>query len=134
MFDYSFFALLFAIATTLAPAGADEVGFINVRHPEQRMTWTREGDGRWAMTMNERDIGRFERTGDAIFHHSDNRSPDRFLLNELLDPSALTRRATRIPLRGRFAPTVIHVDRDGEVTLRDPTGRLLRTDLRLTAR
>ena len=131
MFDYSFFALLFAIATTLAPAGSDEVSLVNVRHPEQRMTWTREEDGRWAMTMNGRDIGHFERAGDAVFHHSGQRSPDRFLLSELLDADALTRRTRRVPLAGRFAPTVIRVDRDGGVTLRDPTGRLLRTDLRL---
>ena len=45
MLDYSFFALLFALATTLAPAGAEEVGFQNVRHPDQSMTWRHGDDG-----------------------------------------------------------------------------------------
>lgn len=134
MFDYAFFAMLFAVATALAPANSREVTLVNARHPEQEMTWTRQDDGRWAMTMNERDLGRFERTEDAVFHHTENRSPERFLLGDLVDASSLSRRARRVPLRGRFAPTIIHVERDGAVTLRDPSRRLLATDLRLTTR
>jgi len=130
MFDFSFFALLFVVATSLAPGDAREVTLVNARHPSQRMTWTRGADGRWAMTLNERDMGQFERTDDAVFHHSGQRSPDHFPLADLLDPSTLTSR--RVRLRGRFGPTVLHVRRGGGATrLSDPTGELLRTDLRL---
>lgn len=135
MFDYSFFALLFTLATTLAPADAREVSLINARHPEQRMTWTRGDDGRWAMTMNDRDLGHFERTGDAVFHHTGQRSPDHFPLDALLDPARLSARATRLSLRGRFSPTALEIRReDGRVVLHDPDRRLLATDLRLEHR
>jgi hypothetical protein len=130
MFDFSFFALLFAVATSLAPADAREVTLVNVRHPTQRMTWTRGDDGRWAMTLNERAMGELERRDGAIFRHTGQRSPDHFPLRDLVEPPAPT--ARRVRLRGRFAPTVLHVQRrGGTTTLSDPSRELLRTDLRL---
>lgn len=135
MTDYSFFAMLFAIATSLSSPTSHEVSLVNVRHPEQRIVFTREDDGRWAMTLNERDVGRFERVGDAIFHHTDQRSPDRYMLAELLDPTAMGPRTERIPLRGTFAPAVLSVQRArGEITIEDPSREVLMTPLALRSR
>lgn len=132
MFDYSFFALLFAIATTLAPAGASRVELQNQRHPEQSMVWTEAADGRWALSLNGRDVGSFVREGDVITHHTGQGAPDAHPLADLLTPGTLRRSARTIELRGGFAPARIEVVRDGgSVVLRDPTRHLLGTDLRL---
>lgn len=133
MFDYSFFALLFAVATALAPPDASEVTLRNQRHPRQTVTFTRGDDGRWALRVNDRDVGALERRDGAVFHHTGQRSPGHFPIDEMLDPATLD--AARIRLRGRFAPTVLSVRRDdGRVILHDPGGELLRTDLALESR
>ena len=135
MTDYSFFAMLFVIATSLSPGGSHEVSLVNVRHPEQRIVFSRGDDGRWAMTLNERDVGRFERVGDAVFHHTDLRSPDRYVVSDLVDASALGREVERVALRGPFAPAVLRVRRtDGEVTIDDPSREVLMTPLAIRAR
>jgi hypothetical protein len=134
MTDYSFFAMLFAIATSLSPPTSHEVSLVNVRHPEQRIVFSLGDGGRWTMTLNQRDVGRFERVGDAVFHHTDLRSPDRHLLSELLDPSTLGRGTERIPLRGTFAPAVLTVRRaGGEITIEDPSREVLMSPLALRA-
>lgn len=130
--DYSFFAMLFAVATALAPEGAHEVSLQNMRHPEQSLVWTRGDDGRWAMQMNTRDAGHFERRGEVIVHHTGVDAPRRYPLAELLDTRGLGRRTDHVDLRGTFAPTVLRVERSGgAIELVDPTRALLMTRLRL---
>lgn len=132
MFDTSFFAWLFLVATSLAPADATTVTLENTAHPEQRMIWTRADDGRWAMTINGRDMGHFVRESEVVVHHTGTRAPDRFPIAELVQPSDLRRNATRIRLAGTRAPTVIHVEPDGGARrLVDPSRETLRVPLRL---
>ncbi|MCZ7683849.1 MAG: hypothetical protein M5U28_35830 [Sandaracinaceae bacterium] len=135
MFDYSFFALMFALATSLAPDGAREVALQNTRYPEQELAWVREGDGRWAMTINGRDMGHFRREGDAIVHETGVRAPDRFELASLADGRDLRRGARRVRLRGRWSRTVLEVSEEtGGPLVRDPTREVLAVPLRLRAR
>lgn len=135
MLDYSFFALLFAIATSLAPASATTVVLENTQHAEQRMEWTRGEDGRWAMLINGRDMGHFARDGSDVVHDTGVRAPDRFPLAELADARDLRRGATRVRLRGRFAPTILRIEADGDASrITDPGGDHLRVPLRLYAR
>lgn len=132
MLDYSFFALMFALATSLAPEGARTVVLENTRHAEQRMEWTLEDDGRWAMTINGREMGRFHRDGDAIVHETGVRAPDRFELVELADARDLRRGARRVRLRGRWAARVIEVRSEGGARiLADPSREVLAVPLRL---
>ncbi|MEZ4335873.1 MAG: hypothetical protein R3B82_04535 [Sandaracinaceae bacterium] len=98
MFDYSFFALLFLLATSLAPDAGAERAWINSRYPEQSITWTPEGEG-WAMRVNGREMGIFHLDGDAVVHHTGQGEPHRFPVAALSGP--VSRDARRIPLRGR---------------------------------
>ncbi|HEY8428875.1 MAG TPA: hypothetical protein VIL20_10890 [Sandaracinaceae bacterium] len=132
MLDFSFFALLFAIATSLAPAGARTVVLENTQHPEQRMAWMLESDGRWAMTLNGREMGRFWRDGAAIVHETGVRAPDRFELARLAEVRDLRRGARRVRLRGRWSERVIEVrDEGGARILADPSREVLGVPLRL---
>ncbi|MCA9606582.1 MAG: hypothetical protein KC619_13345 [Myxococcales bacterium] len=132
MFDYSFFALLFLLATSLAPDAGAERAWINSRYPEQSITWTPEGEG-WAMRVNGREMGIFHLDGDAVVHHTGQGEPHRFPVAALSGP--VSRDARRIPLRGRFAPTVLAVERSGdEVRLVDAGRELLRVPLILSSR
>ena len=132
MFDSSFFALLFLLASSLAPDSGAERTWINSRYPQQTIQWTHAGDG-WAMTINGREMGVFHRDGDAIVHHTGQGEPQRFSVDALApEVPAGTR---RIVLRGRFAPTVLSVERaEGRVTIVDPTRELLRVPLILGSR
>lgn len=131
MFDYSFFALLFLVATSLAPTGATTVTLENTHHPEQRMIWTRGEDGRWAMTINGRDMGHFSREPEAIVHHTGVRAPERFPIRELADRRDLRRDALRVRLIGARAP-MLRVEREGAaLRLVDPTREVLAVPLRL---
>jgi hypothetical protein len=135
MFDFSFFALLFLLASSLAPDGSRSIVLENTRYPEQTMTWTRGSDGRWAMTINGRDLGFFERTADAIVHATGQRDPDRFAIVDLADAADLTRTATSIRLLGRWSPRIVSVAPEGDTRiLSDDSRELLRTPLRLRAR
>ena len=130
--DYSFFVLLFVIATSLSPTDATRVELQNVRHPEQSITWARGGDGRWAATVNQRELGHFERAGGEVVHHTGQGAPDRFRIDSLVTPAQLGRAANALTLRGQFEGTVLRVERaDGRVALHDPSGELLVTRLRL---
>ncbi len=132
MFDYSFFALLFLIASALAPNAGAERTWINSRHPEQQIAWTAEGDG-WAMRVNGREIGVFHLTADAVVHHTGQGEPRRFPIDALA--GAVAPGARRIPLRGRFAPTVLAVERaEGQLRLVDASRELLRVPLVLSSR
>lgn len=132
MFDYSFFALMFALATSLAPEGARTVVLENTRHAEQRMQWVRQDDGRWAMTINGREMGHFSRTDDAVVHETGTRAADRFELASLGEVRDLRRGATRVRLRGRWSRTVLEVsDEDGALRLSDPSREVLAVPLRL---
>ncbi|MBX3276159.1 MAG: hypothetical protein KF729_38255 [Sandaracinaceae bacterium] len=132
MADYSFFALLFLLASALAPDAVAERTWTNSRHPEQSIRWTREGDG-WAMRVNGRELGVFHRDGDSVVHHTGQGAPHRFPV-EALAP-AFARAARRIPLGARFAPVVLAVEREADrVTLSDPSRELLRVPLHLSAR
>lgn len=132
MLDYSFFALLFLLATGLAPDASQERAWINSRHPQQSIVWSREGDG-WAMRINGRELGVFHRDGDAIVHHTGQSEPQRFPLDALAPE--VPRDARRIALRGAFAPTVLTVERgEGRLTLVDASRELLRVPLILSAR
>jgi hypothetical protein len=134
MFDFSFFALLFLLAQSLAPDGSARLVLENVRHPEQRMEWTRGGDGQWAMTINERDMGRFERRGADVVHHSGVREAEHFPIAALVDVSELRRGAEHVRLAGTFAGRRVEIAPDGDgIVLTDPTRALLRTPLRLRA-
>lgn len=131
MADYSFFALLFFLASSLAPGATEERTWVNARHPEQMITWTPGGAG-WAMTVNGREVGVFHRDGDTIVHDTGQGAPDRFPIAQL---ASMRPGAPRIVLRGTFAPTVLTVERQGgRLRLVDPTGRLLRAELILRAR
>ena len=99
-FDYAFFALLFAVATTLAPADAREVTLVNGAHPDETLVWTRGEDARWALTVNGRDVGHFRRDGAMVVHETGQRAPDRFPIASLVDPDSLRRGATRLPTKG----------------------------------
>lgn len=133
--DYAFFAMLFAIATALAPSGSTEVGFQNTRHPDQRMTWVREGDGRWAMTINGREAGHYQRNGASVVQDRGDEGTERFRLDQLLDPGDLTQRSTQIHLTERFQHAVLDVARRGAtVELRETAERILVTGLRLESR
>lgn len=130
--DYSFFALLFLLASALAPDASHERAWVNASHPEQEILWTREGDG-WAMRVNGRELGVFQRHGDAIIHQIDGRAPERFGVAELAGPTSAD--ARRIALRGSFAPNTLDVRREGDrLTLVDPGRELLRAPLILRAR
>ena len=132
MLDYSFFALLFLLAGSLAPDAGVERTWVNGRHPEQTITWT-AGEGGWALTVNGRDVGVFSRDGDAIVHDTRQGEPRRFPVSELA--GAVSGGARRVTLRGTFAPTVLTVRRaEGRLSLVDPTRELLRTELILRAR
>lgn len=135
MFDFSFFALLFLLASTLSPEGSRSIVLENTRYPEQSMEWTRQGDGRWAMTINGRELGHFERAGDAIVHATGQRDPDRFEIAELAERGDLARDARRIRLRGRFEARIVDVAVEGDARiLSDASRELLRTPLRLRSR
>ena len=84
MFDYSFFALLFLLATSLAPDAGAERAWINSRYPEQSITWTPEGEG-WAMRVNGREMGIFHLDGDAVVHHTGQGRGDREVPDAVLD-------------------------------------------------
>jgi len=130
--DYSFFALLFSLASALAPHGGQELTWVNGSHPEQTITWSRDGDG-WAMRINGRELGRFYARGDAVIHQLDGRAPDRHPTDALA--GAVEPDARRIELRGSFAPNTLEVRReDGRITLVDPGRELLRAPLILRAR
>lgn len=135
MFDYSFFAMLFAVATSLAPADATQVEWVNVRHPQQSLRWERASNGSWAMTVNERDVGRWVREASGITHRTGPDASRRFPLQALVRESDLVATTSRIRLRGQFSATTLAVERDGErLELVDPVGRLLATRLRLRFR
>ena len=137
MLDYSFFALLFYIASALAPGATAERTWVNGRHPEQSITWTRGTNG-WALTVNGREVGLFRRDGDAIVHDTRTPStpdaePRRFPIAQLA--AHFGPDADRITLRGSFAPATLTVERAGQqVTLSDPSRHLLRTELILRGR
>lgn len=132
MFDYSFFALLFLLASSLAPNASTERTWVNSRYPEQSISWTREGEG-WSMRVNGREIGVFHRHGDAIVHHTGSGPPRSFPIAELAAPPSPG--ARRAVLRGRFAPTVLTIRRSqGRLELVDPSRELLRVPLILQAR
>src|SRR5688572_20258953 len=100
--DYSFFALMFLIASALAPQGARELTLQNMRHPEQSIVWTRQADGAYAMRLNERDVGAFRRDDTSVVHTTGVREPVRFSITELVDSSALRVDTSALPLRGSF--------------------------------
>ncbi|GAB5549529.1 MAG: hypothetical protein RLP09_10470 [Sandaracinaceae bacterium] len=134
-FDYAFFALLFAVATTLAPADAREVTLVNGAHPDETLVWTRGEDARWALTVNGRDVGHFRRDGAMVVHETGQRAPDRFPIASLVDPDSLRRGATRLPTKGSFAPAVITVSRQGgRVELSDASREVLYVPLLLRSR
>ena len=131
MVDYSFFALLFLIANTLAPDATHEVAWVNERHPEQTITWTHAEDG-WRMQVNGRDLGVLRRDGDVVVHDTGQGTPARVPVSRL---ARVARGSRRVRLLGQFAPTVLEVDRSGpRLRLVDPGRALLRTPLRLTGR
>ena len=130
--DYSFFALLFMLASSFAPDATAELTWVNGSHPEQAITWTPEGQG-WELRVNGREVGIFQRDGDAIVHHTGQGPPRRFPFARLA--AAVTPDATRVTLRGTFAPGELRVEREGgRVTLIDPGRELLRAPLILRAR
>lgn len=130
--DYSFFALLFLLASALAPDAAHERAWVNASHPEQAITWTREGDG-WAMRVNGRELGVFHLRGDAVIHQTNGQAPERYPVAELASPPSPD--ARRVELRGSFAPNTLEVRReDDRLTLVDPGRELLRAPLILRAR
>ena len=132
MMDYSFFALLFLLASSLSPDANAELTWVNGSHPEQTISWTPEGDG-WELHVNGREVGIFQRDGDAIVHHTGQSEPRRFEIALLAEPIA--ENARRIRLRGSFAPTVLRVERTaGGVALVDASRELLRTRLILRVR
>jgi len=132
MFDYSFFALLFMLASSLAPDATAELTWVNGSHAEQTITWTPEGQG-WELHVNGREIGVFQRDGDAIVHHTGQGEPRRFPIAQLAEP--IGRDAAQVTLRGSFAPTVLRVQRTGQqVTLVDRSRELLRAQLILRTR
>ena len=134
-FDYAFFALLFAVATTLAPADAREVTLVNSAHPDQSLVWVRGDDARWALTVNGREVGHFRRDGSTVVHETGQGEPDRFPIASLLDPAALRPDARRVPARGDFAPAVISIEREVGVTrLSDASRALLYVPLLLRSR
>lgn len=132
MFDYSFFALLFLLASSLAPDAGAERAWVNSRYPQQSITWTPEGEG-WAMRVNGREMGIFHLDGDDVVHHTGQGEPRRFPITALSGPVA--RDARRIVLRGQFSPTVLAVEREGgQLRLVDSTRELLRVPLILSSR
>lgn len=135
MLDYAFFAMLFAIATSLAPSSASEVGFQNTRHPDQHMTWVRGQDGRWAMTINGREAGHYQRQGDHIIQDRGDEGVSRYAIGELLSPQDLRRGADRIRLDARFSSATLEVRRNaGTLELHEAAQRVLVTGLRLESR
>ncbi len=132
MLDYSFFALLFLVATSLAPPDARTVVLENTRHAEQRLEWTRGDDGRWAMTINGRDMGHFARRGSEVVHETGLRDPDHFAIEGLVEASDLRPDTTRLRLRGQFAPSVLRAERNGgALRLASEAGSLIPVPLRL---
>ena len=131
--DHSFFALMFLLASALSPSDAPSLVLENTRHPEQRMVWTRADDGRWAMTINGRDMGHFAREADAVVHHTGVQSPDRYPVNRLADRRDLRRDATQVRLRGNHAGVTVRVIREEGRTrrLEDPSRRVLPVPLRV---
>ena len=132
--DYTFFAMLFYVASSLAPSAQTEITLQNSRFPDQALVWTHGEDGRWAMTINGREVGHFERSGDTILHHTGLRETDRHPVGELAAPFQSS--ATRIQLRGPFTPSVIQIARSrGQPTrLTDPSRNVLTVPLLLSAR
>ena len=117
-----------------APEGSRGLVLENVRHPEQQMIWSRGGDGRWAMTINQRELGHFVRDGAGVVHTTGVREPDRYPTTTLVESADLVRGSRRVRLRGAFATRTIEITRDGDgLVLTDPSGELLRTPLRLRA-
>lgn len=126
MLDYSFFALMFLLATSLSPASAPTVTLENTSHPDQQMVWTRQDDGRWAMTINGRAMGHFVREAGAVVHHTGVRDPERYAIEALADPRDLRPGATAVRLRGSSGPGSIRVSRRGDaLRLDDPSRRTL---------
>lgn len=133
--SYSFFAMLFLVATMIAPPNAQVVTLQNTAHPEQSIEWTRGADGRWAMHLNGRDVGHFRREGGDVIHETGVRDPDRFAEGTLVDPASLRADARELRLRGSFARTTLRVERSGgTVQLVDAARDLLPIPLRLLAR
>lgn len=129
--DFSFFALLFLLAQSLAPQATQELTWINGDHPDQMITFRRSGDG-WDLTVNDHDMGRMHRHDGAIVLHQEGGEPRRFALTELADPVRANARAAR--LRGSFEGTTLRIDRGSGVRLVDPRRVVLGTSLRLRAR
>ena len=94
MMDYTFFAMLFYVVSSLAPNATTELRLQNSRHPEQSLVWTHGADGRWAMTINGREMGHFERSVDAVLHHTEIRETDRYAFRDLT--GAITPGSTRV--------------------------------------
>ena len=138
MVDYTFFALLFSIATSLAPADATVVTLQSSRHQNQAMVWTRHTDGRWTMTLNGRQMGSFERRAHEVLHYTGAQTgqstpPTEFPIAQLA--GTVRRTTARIPLRGRWSSTVLRVERgQGPPRIVDPSGELLRVELILHTR
>lgn len=132
MLEHAYFALMFLLASALSPADANTLVLENTRHPEQRMVWTRADDGRWAMTINGRDMGHFVREPDAVMHHTGVRAPERYSLDQLADLRDLRRDATEVRLRGDYAGVTVRVLQEGRTRrLEDANRRVLPVPLRL---
>lgn len=130
--DYAFFAMLFAIATALAPSGSARVGFQNTRHPDQHMTWVRGDDGRWAMTINGREAGHYQRSGDVVIQDRGDEGTERLPIGQLLNPQDLGPGSARVRLSERFSRATLDVHREnGGIELRESARRILVTGLRL---
>ncbi len=131
--DYSFFALLFVLAQALAPGATQELTWVNGAHPDELITWTREGDG-WTLKVNDHTLGAHRRQGDEVtFLLEGAEAPERYRIDALMAPFQPSDRT--VSLRGRFAPTVLSLDRAGRAArLRDPDGRVLGVPLTLRSR
>ena len=128
--DLSFFAMLFVLARSLAPGATEALTWVNGAQPDETLTWVAETSGGWELTVNGRELGVFHQRQGAVIHHQPGAAPTRYPLRELVAPVRADARRAR--LRGRFAPTVLTIDRaEGRPRLEDPSGQLLPIELTL---
>lgn len=128
--DFSFFALLLLLAQSLAPQASQELTWVNGDHPDQTITFRRDGDA-WDLTVNGHAMGRLQREVGAIVLQQEGGEPTRFETSQLADPVRPDARTAR--LRGSFAGTTLRIERGSGIRLVDPQRAVLGTSLRLRA-
>lgn len=127
--DYSLWAMLFVIATSLAPSSSRTLTFENEAQPGQTAVWTREGT-QWELRLNGRPAGSFRVEGVDVVHTLSPGEQRRYSLHQLVEPVGPQDR--QAVLRGPFENRRLRIERGSSgIRLIDRERRVLPASLRL---